>query len=308
MSFSLDSRFRGNDTPMSNDVAARVLAQAKINLFLRVGERQPDGYHSIQTLFQRIELGDDVVVRASDSPSRSIVCRGMDVGPSEKNLAFRAAMLYAAECSWPSGFAIEIDKRIPVGGGLGGGSADAAAVLRILNHLSPTPISKYELMRLGFQLGADVPFLVSDSCLSIGEGRGEELRTLTPLPTRGVTLFKMPFSVATAEAYGWLDAEREAQPNVRPMKTPPIDAWDDVARAAQNDFEQVVGDRHQPLDVLLALARSAEYELAEMTGSGSTVFAISSDSEPIRAPDYVAEGIEQLMTRTAITVAPIVDL
>ena len=118
---------------------ARTLAQAKINLFLRVLAREASGYHQLETLFQRLDLGDDVRVRIGVR-GRAVDTRGADVGPTEGNLAWRAGVAYADAAGWPDGFAIEIDKRIPVGGGLGGGSADAGAVLRCLDRLNPTPL------------------------------------------------------------------------------------------------------------------------------------------------------------------------
>src|SRR5690348_8443903 len=120
---------------------ARVTAHAKLNLFLHVLDRRPDGYHDIATWLVRLALGDDIVVRVRPS-GRSVDCRGADVGPPERNLALRAANAYAEAARWPDGFAIDIDKRIPVGGGLGGGSADAAAVLRALDALAPQPLGE----------------------------------------------------------------------------------------------------------------------------------------------------------------------
>ena len=152
--------------------AARVAAQAKINLGLRVLARETSGYHGIETVFQRLALADDVRVRITDGP-RTLDTRGADVGPTEKNLAWRAALAMHAATGWPAGFAITIEKRIPVGAGLGGGSADAGAVLRALNALAPHPVSELELMRIAAPLGADVPFLTGTASLAMAWGRGE---------------------------------------------------------------------------------------------------------------------------------------
>jgi 4-diphosphocytidyl-2-C-methyl-D-erythritol kinase len=154
--------------------AARVAAQAKINLWLHVGPLDATGYHAVVTLFQRIDLADDVVVRTG-SPGRNIDVSGPalpsdGLGDAERNLAFRAAALFADTVGWPSGYSIELTKNIPVGGGLGGGSADAGAVLRALNALSPRPISASRLGELARQLGADVPFLASDLVTAAGSG------------------------------------------------------------------------------------------------------------------------------------------
>src|SRR5215510_9881815 len=116
---------------------ASVVAQAKVNLRLRVLARESSGFHSIETIFLRLDLGDDVRVRVRRA-ERSIDCSGPampteGLGAAEQNLAYRAAVAYADATGWPSGFAIEITKQIPVGGGMGGGSADAGAVLRVLD-------------------------------------------------------------------------------------------------------------------------------------------------------------------------------
>src|ERR671937_1623495 len=142
--------------------SARVMAQAKVNIFLLVGGVDDSGYHVLATLFQRIDLADEVVVRVGGpSRSRSLDCSGPQLprdglGPVEKNLAFRAALAYADRTGWPRGFAVELTKNIPVGGGLGGGSADAGAVLRALEVLSPRPVGPQAIQDLAASLGADV--------------------------------------------------------------------------------------------------------------------------------------------------------
>src|SRR5512132_787775 len=142
--------------------AARVAAYAKINLALRILAREASGFHDLETLFCRIALADDVVVRVSDATDRALTCTGdalpeEGLGAPEENLAWRAAEAYADYDNWPRGFTIEIEKRIPVGGGLGGGSADAGAVLRALNALNPRPLPSAELLAIAGTLGADVP-------------------------------------------------------------------------------------------------------------------------------------------------------
>src|SRR6188472_3643240 len=130
---------------------ARVAAQAKINLRLRILAREESGYHQIETLFLRLMLADDVVVRIIDG-ARSLDTTGAvdprQLGPVERNLAWRAATAYADATGWPAGFAIELTKEIPIGGGLGGGSADAGAVLRALDALAPTPIGEPALLAI----------------------------------------------------------------------------------------------------------------------------------------------------------------
>ena len=255
--------------------AARVEAQAKLNLFLRVFEREASGYHELETLFQRIALSDMVTVRV-DVAGRSLDWRGADVGAVEKNLAWRAANAFATAAGWPDGFRIEVDKRIPVGGGLGGGSADAAAVLRVLNALAPRPLDEESLAVIAFGLGADVPYLLSEYPLALGTGRGERFVALGPLPAREVMLLVPPFGVSSRDAFAWHDALRGdgAGPVHPPLLLPAPLSWSVAAGYASNDLEVAVFARHPELGELRdALARSGA-RIARMTGSGSTLFGI----------------------------------
>src|SRR3954471_22148139 len=161
----------------------RTLAQAKVNLSLRVLAKEPDGFHSIETVFLRIALGDDVRVHIREL-TRTLRCGVMRDEPEEKNLAYRAAAAYAEQTGWPHGFEIVIKKRIPICGGLGGGSADAAAVLRILNTLAEKPLPWEKLCALATRIGSDVPFLASNFVMAMGWGRGDKLLELPALPSR----------------------------------------------------------------------------------------------------------------------------
>ena len=162
---------------------ARVAAQAKLNLGLRVLARERGGYHEIETLFMRIALADVVTVRSLEE-DRTLVVHGVDVGPSEENLAYRAAVAYGIATGWPRGFSIDIEKRIPVGGGFGGGSADAGGVLRALNALAPTPVADAELLRIAMTLGADVPYLTTNEPYALAWGRGERAHSVVCSLTR----------------------------------------------------------------------------------------------------------------------------
>jgi 4-diphosphocytidyl-2-C-methyl-D-erythritol kinase len=253
----------------------RVAAQAKVNLMLHVLAREASGYHQIETVFCRLALADNVVVRATSGP-RTLECRGADVGPTERNLAYRAAMAYAHARGWPAGFAIEIDKYIPVGGGLGGGSADAAAVLRALVALDPHPMGRDQLIVLAGQLGADVPFLTSDCGLALAWGRGDRLLPLPTLRVHPVVLYLPPFGVPTAAAYGWVAETRGG--HTTPARLFPPNAftdWEWLAVHGGNDFEEPVGARHPEILLALSALRSLDgVVLAQMSGSGSTVFGI----------------------------------
>jgi len=303
----------GRDRP--SGTTARTVAQAKVNLFLRVLAREADGYHQIETLFCRLELGDDVAVRVG-SGGRSLDCAGValppeGLGPVERNLAWRAATLYADTTGWPNDWSIQITKRIPVGGGLGGGSADAGAVLRCLNRLAPSPLSDRELVALAAPLGADVPFLATGDSLALGWGRGERLLALPPLPGRAVTLVCFPFGVPTPDAYRWLDAREALAPRqAARLDIGALTTWVGIARLAHNDFEAVVAPRYpeveRALDELRAsAARDPDTDtITLLAGSGATVFAVS--SAPVEAMTMAhGTSVRLVHTRTASRVVAV---
>jgi 4-diphosphocytidyl-2-C-methyl-D-erythritol kinase len=284
--------------------AARVLAQAKINLGLRVLAREAGGYHGIETVFARLALGDTVEVAVTDG-ARSLDVHGADTGPVEENLAWRAARAMQDATQWPPGFAITIEKRIPVSAGLGGGSADAGAVLRALNALAPHPMSEDALLQLAAPLGADVPFLTSTAPLALAWGRGERMLRLPPLPERSVVLVQPAFSVSTAAAYGWLDASRgDAAPVPHLTGAERFASWEAIAPLTGNDFEPVIAWHHPGLPGIIEALHRAGASIARMTGSGSTVygiFALPPDAAALRkrVPGTV------ILTSTATSVQPV---
>ena len=283
-----------------SEPAARTVAQAKINLLLSVLAREPDGYHQIETLFQRLDLGDEVALRTTDG-ARTLDVSGADLGPVEQNLAWRAADAYRARAGWPRGFAIELRKRVPAGGGLGGGSADAAAVLRLLEALNPQPMGRAAQLDLAASLGSDVPFLASDAVLALAWGRGERLLALPPLPVRHVALAVPAFAVSTAAAYRWVDdgAPGNRMPVARRLDD--LGSWAGVAALAENVFEGVVSARHPEIGRVKQALRSAGARIALLSGSGSTVFGIF-DAPPDAAALESAVGCPVLLTRTAAQV------
>jgi len=292
---------------------ARVEAQAKVNLFLRVGPRDASGYHSILTQFQRIDLADTVVVEVGGTKRRLDDLRSMpaesSLGPAEKNLAYRAAVAYAERTGWPGGFSIELSKRIPVGGGLGGGSADAGAVLRILNTLAPAPLSAPDLLGIAATLGADVPFLTSEFVSAVGTGRGETLDALPPLPPRDVIVVAPPFSVATPDAYRWLDESRP-QPTRAPVLPKVIvkaalSSWESFPTLSLggNDFESPVEARHPVLGEIRERLTERGAILARLAGSGSSVFGVFDDVLPDRKT--LADDAVVFATRTSSRVVQV---
>jgi 4-diphosphocytidyl-2-C-methyl-D-erythritol kinase len=271
--------------------AARLAAQAKVNLALQVGARGGDGYHDLATIFARIDLADDVVVRTLRGGLTLRVMRDgvpdETVGPDETNLAVLAARAYMREAEWPSGCAIDIEKRIPVGAGFGGGSADAGTVLRALDSLAPRPLGVERLVRIAATLGADVPFLTLDAPLALGTGRGDVLEALAPLPERWLALVVPPFSISTADAYAWLDAERARggiAGRVDPVALRKASRdWDALVAIATNDFQAVVAARYPLVASYREALRQAGAHLAMVSGSGSAVFGLFADQPDVAA-------------------------
>lgn len=294
-----------------------VAAPAKVNLWLRVGDRESSGFHAIDTMFCALHLADSVMVRPGDDPVPTLhvgharpLLEMPDLGPEDENLAVRAARAFMDRAGLEDGPGVRLVKRIPPGAGLGGGSSDAAAVLRGLARLHPGWVSSPELEALGQALGSDVPFFVRGAPLAHGTGRGERLRSLPPLPARPVVVVIPDFGISTAEAYGWLDEdrEREGEAGGDAEARDGLEGlgsgleWDAVAGAATNDFEAPVFRRYPQLGEIKARLGDGGAEPALLAGSGSTVFGVFHDTERARVvADELAEAdpsLRVLVTRT----------
>ena len=224
---------------------------------------------------------------------------------SETILAYRAAIAFLHAAHWDTGFDVRITKHIPAGSGLGGGSADAAATLRALNALAPTPLSTATLLDVAAQLGADVPFLTSDAAMALAWGRGERFLSLDALPQRTIALVVPPFRIATAEAYGWIAAERlrhepeSCVSRATELRYWHIANWDELHPWAVNDFEPIIADRFPIVDNVIATLRDAGAAFAGVTGSGSAIFGVFHASPPNLGDLTDRIGLPALLTRTA---------
>jgi 4-diphosphocytidyl-2-C-methyl-D-erythritol kinase len=252
------------------------VAGAKANLLLRVLAREADGYHGLETLFCRLALADELTAVRSEGHGVSLTVTGPEPCPPEENLAVRAAEAVLAMIQSPFAVRLELTKKIPVGAGLGGGSADAAAALRAVNALAGNAVPRAELFQLAARLGADVPFCLSGAPLALAWGHGERMLRLPALPAAPVLLVTPPIVVRTTEAYAWLDAARNtaARRGALALEPEALAGWSDVARMAGNDFESVVFARLPAVrEAFEALARTGPL-LCRMTGSGSTLLAV----------------------------------
>jgi 4-diphosphocytidyl-2-C-methyl-D-erythritol kinase len=259
-----------------------VFAPAKLNLSLRVLAREETGFHQIETLFCALSLADEVRLAGGSPGLRLEVVAPPesagpipDLGPLHDNLAWRAAATFFRLAGRPQAATIRLTKRIPSGAGLGGGSSDAAAVLKALNTIHGHPLSPDDLLLAGAQLGSDVPFFLAGCSLAWAWGRGGRLLPLPPLTARPVLLAIPPIAVSTADAYAWLAAERSARFVAPPaVLSAAIENWADADAMGRNDFETVVFQRFPLLgDVRTALS-AAGARIARMTGTGSVLFGV----------------------------------
>ena len=256
-------------------------AYAKINLTLDVLGKREDGYHELQTIMQGISLRDDIEIDVGTGKPWKLLCSVEGIPCDETNLAWKAAKVYCDTMKKdPNGLEIRILKRIPVEAGLGGGSADAAAVLRALNRHFGEPLSIYALAELGAQVGSDVPFCVLCGT-AMCEGRGERIRTLPDMPDCIFVIAKPDFSVSTPELYEKID-------NVSVAKRPDTKAMEnaiytgDLKKVCENlcnVFDPVVSQEHPELNYIKSLFYNYGAAGYQMTGSGSAVYAIVSEFE-----------------------------
>lgn len=296
----------------------QVQAQAKLNLRLRILAREASGFHQLETLLLRLELADTVRVHRTDS-SRSLDVSGdadpAAIGPADRNLAWRAAVAYCDMAGWEGGFEIELEKRIPIGGGLGGGSADAGAVLRAMDAMASTPLGEAALLRIAFTLGADVPYLTTVHPYVLAWGRGERLLALQPPQRRAIVLLVPSFGVSTKDAYGWLEGPRSSSMPVGDvtgiLDPATLADWTEIEKLAVNDFEPVVATRHPEIEALITVLRETGCAPAMMSGSGSVVFGVHPGNVGIRFEYDGAGGspsVRGLVTSSAERVEPVVAL
>ena len=264
-------------------------APGKLNLLLHVLGRRADGYHELQTVLRLIDRADRVgiAVRADGRILRHDPLPGV---PAEADLSVRAARLLQARARTPLGADLAIDKQLPMGGGLGGGSSDAATTLLVLNRLWKAGLERAELQQLALQLGADVPFFVFGEN-AVGEGIGERLRALA-LPSAWYLVLVPPHGLSTADVF----ADNALTRNTKPLKIPPF-----FPGLGANDLEPVAVRRSPEIAAHLAWLRARRPQ-ARMTGSGACVFAeLATEDEarallgelPAQMRGFVARGLER---------------
>jgi 4-diphosphocytidyl-2-C-methyl-D-erythritol kinase len=273
-------------------------AAAKVNLGLRIFPPGADGYHPIETLFCRIDLADRLRIRLRAEPGTSIRVSGPETAPENlENLAARAALLFLERTGLAGGVEIELEKHIPAGSGLGGGSSDAAAVLRTLAAAVEAGPALDESLDLASRLGADVPFFTADTPLAFAWGRGERLLICPGLPPRPILLVVPAVAISTAEAYRRWDeraGERDAAAAGQPVRSASeFSSWERVSSAAVNDFEPVIFGLRPDLRLLRERLSETEPLMALLSGSGSALFAVyESERQRDNAAAELADVVE----------------
>lgn len=276
--------------------SVRVRAPGKINVYLEVGGRQDDGYHELATAFQAVSLYEDVVATPSDAFTIAVTGTvDLDGVPADgRNLALRAARLLASEAGYEGGVHLDVHKQVPVAGGMGGGSADAAAALLACDALWDTRLTGAELHRLAARLGADVPFALKGGT-AVGTGRGDELNPALARGRFDWVLVVSEEGVSTPKVYGELDAHRERhRVDIGPVITrPSVDA--DVLHALRaGDAAMLAAALRNDLQVATLRLRPDLAEVLELGETSGALAGLVSGSGPTVAflcatPEHAAE-------------------
>lgn len=274
-----------------------VAAPAKINLTLDVIGKRPDGYHELETIMHQISLYDRITIEKNGGKGICLYCNREDIPVNEENLAYKAASLFLQDFIFNEGITIWIEKNIPVGAGLGGGSADAAAVLEGLNVIFGRPVSAPRLMEMAAMIGSDVPFcllgkhiLQEDAvhCLegatALARGRGEELVSIENNHLEYIVLVKPEFSLSTAEVYGAFQMDKVRE---RPDNRSFVKAWSscdiiNIAQGMVNVLEAVSTEMHPEITDIKIQLRELGARNAIMSGSGPSVFGLYTDGNAAR--------------------------
>lgn len=272
-------------------LGAKTVARAKLNLFLQVGDRREDGYHEIRSIMQALELSDELYFRRTDGSGGKVVIRCNDkcVPSGGENLVCKAVEAFEdhTRVMGSSGVDVLLNKRIPIGAGLGGGSADAAAALLAMNQIYELEMPVETLMDIGARIGSDVPFCIQGGT-ALAMGRGEMIKRLDPLPPFQVVLASTGDEVSTREVYERFDSLLESG------QAEPAAELDEVFEVLmgsieRHEFETIYPNLRNNLEsATIAADQVREFKeaalgagavAAMMSGSGSTVFAIVSGME-----------------------------
>lgn len=262
-------------------ITLKACAHAKLNLTLDVVGVRPDGYHDLEMVMQEITLGDAVTLHLETGKPWRCVSDSGEIPCDNSNLAIKAANLFFdASGIDPQGLTVEIQKNTPVCAGMGGGSADGAAVLKLLYEYYKKPISQEKLYQIAEKVGSDVPFALFGGT-ALAREKGQVLRAISPMPRCWILICKPPFPISTPQLFRAIDScEISRRPDTKNMLEA-LSAGDirKVAQQLYNVFEPVVSAEHPEIHHIKEEMLSCGALGACMTGSGPTVFGIFSDGE-----------------------------
>lgn len=254
-------------------------APAKVNLTLHVLEKRADGYHELETWMQKISLFDWVILQLLDEPGIHLSSTSEEVPLDETNLVWSAAKLFFDNCDKTTsyGLSIELEKNIPVAAGLGGGSSDAGTVLKGLNILFEKPFSEKKLLEMGLELGADVPFFVTNHDAVLAKGVGEKMTPMDSLAQVSLVVVNPNISVSTKWVFeNFVLTESKEKCNLSGFSVADETTFD--LTALHNDLELVTEAKHPVIKEIKSALIESGAQYALMSGSGPTVFGIFPDS------------------------------
>lgn len=258
------------------ETSLTVRAYAKINWTLELLGQRPDGYHEVRTILQNVSVWDRITVTATPNPEVTVQCADPRVPTGPANLCHRAAILLQQAAAVPSGAQILIEKDIPLGAGMGGGSSDAAATLAALNRIWGIHWPLEKLTALAAQVGADVPFFLVGGT-ALGTGRGDQIQPLPGCQEVPLLLLEAPFELATATVYGQVQGFR-ADAGERTARLEELlrasRSWEEIVPLLINDLEEPAGRLCPEVRTRLSELRQADVLAAGMSGSGPTLFAL----------------------------------
>jgi len=256
-----------------DDRHIRLRSPAKINLYLQPLRKRPDGYHEIETIMQTINFCDEVEIELTGS-AIELICDHPDVPAGPGNLAWQAAEVFLKESGLPPGVRVRIMKRIPVGGGLGGGSSNAAVTLLGLNELSGRPLEHGKLLALAAPLGSDVPFFLYGGT-ALCTGRGEQVEPLPPAPEFWVVLVIPTVNLSAEEIYSQVNLDLTNLPSMCKMLNS-VNRHDVQAlfRSLHNGLTRAVFSKCPSLERLWKEVVREGLPRAQVSGSGSTLYGV----------------------------------
>lgn len=268
----------------------KIISPAKINLFLSIRGVRDDGYHLLDMINAKVSLHDEILIDRTDSPGVVLSCSDPTVPVDERNTVHKAASRFLTKTNADYGVSIHIEKRIPHGAGLGGGSGNAGSVLAALNNSAPAPLARADLMHIAESIGADVPFFLEPGCCFVG-GVGEDVQPLrVPSETAplSVVIVSPDEAVSTRDAYSLWDQysdreTRDPDPLLNVLREGRLGA---VAPLLFNSFEAVIFPRYAIVQKTYRVFCELSPTPPRMTGSGSNLFSLhESDDEALRVAE-----------------------